>query len=219
MINEMRSPVLVLAAGIICALTGCSPPPEPPTVNPASSRTVRIHGSIDPSLTVKVSTQYISTEEKCRQDSNLAKGGAAVQATWVDSAVTRTGNEYETSVSLDRFVEGDCRWRPFMIAFQVTDAQGISTGQFVSSDESTTHVPGPEGKIWVSVAGQADDGDGQRRAGSAYVRPLELLCRANTHRGAKGLFCVESTPRELPLISEQATEVRVNFREDSGPAP
>jgi hypothetical protein len=215
----MRSCVLALGTGLIAALAGCSPPPQPPTVNPASSRMVRIHGSIDPSLEVTVSTQYISTEEKCRQDSNLAKGGAAVQATWVDSAVTRTGNEYETSISLDHFVEGECRWRPFMIAFQVTDAQGISTGQFVSSDEGTTHVPGPEGKIWVSVAGEADDGDGQRRAGSAYVRPLDLLCRANAHRGAKGLFCVESTPRELPLISEQATEVRVDFREDGSPPP
>jgi hypothetical protein len=200
------------AATLGLALTACSPP-EPPVENSAPTRLVRIHGNASPSLTIKVSTQYLSTSRDCRRKQSRV---TAPMSTWVESDVTRTGTTYEASVSLDHFAEDECRWQPFVIGFQVMNQAGLSTGRFSTGEKGTELVPGPENKVWISTPGQQNSPDGHR-AGSAFIRPLDLKCTVNALRGTKSLSCVPNTPRELPLLSEQATEVQVDFEDLTKP--
>jgi hypothetical protein len=191
-----------LACCAALALAGCDTT-EPPAVNPAPAQNVRVHGNADASLTIRISTQYQSTVKKCRDLAPI----------WVDSAVARTDTSYEAPVSMDHFRADECHWQPFVIAFEVANQAGLSTGQFVTDPQGTKHVPGPEGKVWISpVAGRADS-SGTLRQGALAIRPLDLKCSVNVIRGARGLSCVTNSPRELPLISEAATEVRVDFED------
>jgi hypothetical protein len=185
---------------VALAIAGCSAP-EPPAVNAAPAKTVRIHGDADASLTIRISTQYQSTGKKCRDAAPI----------WVESTVARSASGYEAPVSFDHFRADECGWQPFVISFQVTNQEGLSTGSFATGPQGTEHVPGPEGKVWISPAGGRADSSGALRMGAIAIRPLDLKCTVNVIRGARGLSCVPNSPRELPLISEEATEVRVDF--------
>lgn len=191
-----------LACIAALALAGCDTT-EPPSVNPAPAKIVRVHGNADASLTIRVSTQYQSTVKKCRD----------VAPIWVDSAVARADSSYEAPVSMDHFRADDCRWQPFVIAFEIANQAGLSTGQFVTGPQGTEHVPGPEGKVWISPVAGRTDSSGTLRLGALAIRPLDLKCSVNVIRGARGLSCVTNSPRELPLISEDASEVRVDFED------
>ncbi|HUG73712.1 MAG TPA: hypothetical protein VMK82_09830 [Steroidobacteraceae bacterium] len=195
-------PVATAAALLIA---GCDSP-EPSVVNPDPVKIVRVHGDADVSLTISVSTQYQSTEKQCRDTAPI----------WVESAVARSLNSYEAPVAIDHFREDECRWQPFVIAFQVTNQEGLSTGRFVTGPQGTEHVPGPEGKVWISPAGGRRDTSGTLRKGAPAIRPLDLKCTVNVIRGARGLSCVPNSPRELPLISAEATEVGVDFEDVTG---
>lgn len=199
------------------ALAGCADTaPESPVVNPDPARIVRIHGTADPSLTIHISTQHLSTEKKCARKGT---GAAATlpQSVRVDSSVTRSGNEYESHVALDHFEEGGCGWKPFVIGFQVANEQGTTTGHFATGAQGTQLVPGPENKVWISRPGQLDwSGKVSSRQGASAIRPLDLNCAQIELRGATALSCVTDSPRELPLISDQARDVRVNFRDVTG---
>jgi hypothetical protein len=187
----------------LLALAACAPEPRPPVVNPAPAKLLRVHGAADDSLTVRVSTRYLTTKADCQP-----------QSRWVDSDVSRASGNYEAMVAIDHFQPGECGWYPFVIAFHVTNRQGLSTGEFSSGPAGTTHVPGPEGKVWISApGGSRSSTDREPRRGASFIRPLELGCAQNVIRGARGLSCVPDSPRELPLLSEQATEVRVDFRD------
>jgi hypothetical protein len=194
----MNKMTVATAAALLIA--GCASP-EPPAVNPDPVKIVRVHGDADAALTISVSTQYQSTEKKCRDTPPI----------WVESAVARSPDSYEAPVSIDHFRDDECGWQPFVIAFQVTNQEGLSTGRFATGPQGTEHVPGPEGKVWISPAGGRRDTSGTLRIGTPAIRPLDLKCTVNVIRGARGLSCVPNSPRELPLISEEATAVRVDF--------
>lgn len=202
------------AVFLALALAACDAAPPAPAPNATASHAVRIHGLADPSLTVQVTTQYLTSAEACRQ--KTGPGGAlAPRSDWIASPVTRSGSSYEATVLLDHFQADECGWYPFVIAFELANGAGLRTGHFARTAAGTSHVPGPEGKIWISTALSPAAPDGSRRTGSGYVRPLDLQCTVQSIRGAKGLSCVPNSPRELPLISESAQEVEVNFRDFS----
>jgi hypothetical protein len=183
-------------------LAGCDTT-EPPVVNAAPVKIIRVHGNADESLTIRVSTQYQSTVKKCRDATPIR----------VDSAVARVDGRYEAPVAVDHFRDDECHWQPFVIGFEVSNQAGLSTGQFVTGAQGTEHVPGPLGKVWISPVAGRTDASGTLRKGALAIRPLELKCTATVIRGARGLSCVTNSPRELPLLSEQATEVRVDFED------
>ncbi len=189
----------------------------------ASTHSVRVWGAAAPDLTVRVLTRWLSTSADCRQAENLFRrmdGQTAPGSAWVEAPVRRDGGTYEAQVALDHFEAGACGWHPFVIAFQVTNAEGTSTGHFEASAGSGRRlVPGPQELVWidsepVSAArvGDAQRGAGPPPRGARFVRPLELVCAENTIRDARGLSCVPESPRELALISMEAEEVQVNFR-------
>jgi len=200
---------IALACGL---LAGCSPQAvEAPVANPEPGRLLRVHGVVDPSLAIEVHTQYLSSQDQCRVEN--AAGKPVPRSQWVESTVTRANGEYEAEVAIDHFQEDACRWLPFVIAFQVTDAAGVTTGRFSPGPGGTQLVPGPENKVWISMPGQREStGEVSQRRGARAIRPLDLYCAPIELRSAKALSCVTDSPRELPLLSGDATEVNVNFR-------
>lgn len=209
MIRLARASIAV-ACGL---LAGCSPADvQPPIANPGPARLLRVHGTVSPPLSLRVHTQYLSTKDQCRIED--AAGRSIPRSQWVESGVTRSGGEYEAMVAIDHFQEDACQWRPFVIAFQVTNAQGLTTGRFSSGQGGTGLVPGPENKVWISMPGQREStGEVSQRRGTRTIRPLDLFCAEIAVRDARALSCVTDSPRELPLLSGDATEVSVNFSE------
>lgn len=187
-------------------------------VNTAPAKLLRVHGTIDPTLSVRVITRYMSTAEKCRRGTSLIAGASAPLSTSVESAVQRSGGNYEATVTIDHFLDDACRWYPFVIGFQLANEAGASTGEFSTGADGTVLVPGPESKVWISRPGEglASSG-GSRREGASFMRPLELQCRTQSLRGAHALTCVPASPRELPHVSGDAVEVQVDFKDLSQP--
>lgn len=207
--------LFLLCTGAALCLTGCTPPEQAPVVNSSAMRTVRIHGTADATLALRIRTRFISSEEECRRDGEGRT--AAPREEWVESEVSRAGNAYEATVALDHFEAGECRWRPFAIGFQVSNQQGVTTGQFSGGAQDTRVVPAPDTKVWITTQGHdARTYSGGRRRGASAITPLDLNCGVIELRGARALTCVSNSPRELPLISDEATEVQVNLRDASG---
>lgn len=196
--------------GAALLLAACAAP-EAPVANPSPALLLRVHGTADASLTIRIFTQYVSTEKDCRRTTNWLAGASVPQSASVETTVTRSGNDYEASVALDHFLPGECGWLPSVIAFQLSNAAGLSTGRFASTPESSKLVPGPVSKIWVSPA--ASTGTADPRPGAATIQPLDLKCREFAFRDASMLNCIPDTPREVALISMQATEVRADFQD------
>lgn len=206
------------AATLALALAACDAAPPAPVYNPAAAHAVRIHGLTDPALSLQVTTQYLASADACREKAG-PNGAPAPRSAWIESPVARNGDTYEATVLLDHFQADECGWYPFVIAFQVVNGAGLGTGHFARTTAGTSHVPGPEGKIWISTELSPAAPDGSRRTGSAYVRPLDLHCTVQSIRSVNGLSCVPNSPRELPLISGAAKEVEVNFRDFSASPP
>lgn len=219
-----RAVATMAAAGLaMISLIGCSGDARPPVENPAPSRLVRVHGTADPTLDLKVSIRYFTAAPGCRRTSSFLRRldgeAGAPQMRAVEAQVTRAaGGRYEALVPLDQFVPGECDWHPFVIAFQVQNAGGLSTGQFVVDANGRARLePGAQGFVWVdSAIRRARVSTGPLPAGALEVRPLELLCRPNTMRGVQGLSCVTPRPGVLTVIAEEAEAVQVDFRDLSG---
>jgi hypothetical protein len=211
-LDANRAPVrwpLLPAFAAMATLIACAPEPRPPAVNSAPTRLLRVHGTADESLTIRISTRYTSSADECKVST---QGRRTAQSRWVDSTVSRARREYAATVALDHFQPGECGWHAFVIAFHVTNRDGLSTGHFATGSTGATHVPGPEDKVWISApGGSRSAGDREPRRGADFIRPLQLLCSQNVMRGASGLSCVPGSPRELPLLAMTATEVRVDF--------
>lgn len=214
--------VAILAAAVLAmvSLTGCSGDARPPVENPAPSRLVRVHGAADPTLDLKVSIRYFTAAPGCRRSGRFLRRpdgeGGAPQMRAVEAEVTRAADgRYEALVPLDQFAPGECDWHPFVIAFQLRNAAGLSTGQFVVDGSGRTRLePGAQGFVWVdSAIRRARVSKGALPGGALEVRPLELRCRPNTVRGVQGLSCVTPRPGVLAVIAEEAESVQVDFRD------
>lgn len=209
-LNHMRACRIALAALALCSCGS----PKPPAINAAPARLLRVHGTVDRSLTIAISTQYVSTDDDCRVGTSLWGSPGKPRSQWIESAVARSAEGYEATVSFDYFAQDDCAWFPFVIAFQVTNQAGLSTGRYVSSAGGTRHVPGPEGKVWISAPERAGSTPLRNaREGASFMRPLELFCTRNIIREVQSLSCIPDSLRELPLVNGEATQVRVDFRD------
>jgi hypothetical protein len=199
------------AAAAALFLAACSPPPAP-TVNPAPTKPLRVHGTADPSLTIKVATRYISTAEQCGQGSHWLSRNSVPLSKVVESTVDRSGADYEATVSIDHFERGECGWRAFAIAIRASTEDGMSSG-FLSADaRDTGPIHSTEYKVWISDPTPGDPNAPESRQGTSAIRTLDLKCRQIVIGGIKGLSCLEDSPGPLALISEEATQVRVDFR-------
>jgi len=201
--------VPVLAASFF--LAGCSPPP-PPIVNPAPAKLLRVYGTADPSLTIRVATRYVSTAKQCAQSSHSLSRNPVPLSKVVEATVDRSGADYEATVSIDHFERGECGWRAFAIAFRASTEGGLSTAFSTADAGDTGPIHSSEYKVWISDPTPSDSNAPESRQGASAIRTLDLKCRQIVIRDIKGLSCIESSPEPLALISEEAREVRVNFR-------
>jgi hypothetical protein len=211
---------LLCAASATLLLAACSPPP-PPTVNPAPAKLLRVYGTADPSLTIRVGTRYISTAEKCGQRSRSLSRNSVPLSQVVEATVDRSGPNYEATVSLDHFERGECGWRAFAIAFRVSTEDGLNTGLWSADARYTGPLRSFEFKVWISDPAPGDSKAPESRQGTSAIRTLDLKCRQMVIGDIKGLSCTEDGTGSLPLISEEATQVRVDFQNLTmdGPTP
>ena len=205
---------LVLALAVTLAGCGASGPPDP---NPDPAQRVRLSGALDPSLDLRVFTQHFTAARKCRSAENLFRrldGRTQPRSVWVESAVQRDDDRYVATVALDHFEPGECGWHPFVIAFQVSTRDGLSTGRVVPGADGQHRLePEPESRIWIDAAAAGAASRDGRPAGHRQIAPLELTCRQHAIQGVMALSCLPEIPRGLALLSEEATEVRVDFRD------
>lgn len=210
---------LPLAAASMLALAGCNPPGPPvPSADPV--KTIRVSGVLDASLDVRVFTQYFTAARACRSAESLFRrldGKTQPRSVWVESEVQRDDEGYVATVALDHFDPGECGWHPFVIAFQVGASDGLSTGRVVVGEDGQHRLkPEPENRIWIDAAA-ATRGEG-RPSGHRQIAPLELACRQHASRGVAVLSCLPEIPRGLALLSEEASEVRVDFSDRTSAA-
>lgn len=203
---------LLCAAAATLLLAGCAPPPAP-SVNPAPAKLLRVYGTADPSLTIRVGTRYISTAKKCGQRRNSLSGSSVPLARVVEATVERSGTNYEATVPIDHFERGECGWRAFAIAIRAITDGGLSTGFSTADPRGTGPTQSSEYKVWISDPTPGDPNSPESRQGTRVIRTLELNCRQVVMGDIKGLGCIEDIPGPLALISEDATEVRVNFQD------
>ena len=186
---------------------------EKPDVNPQPQKILRITGAVDESLSIKVSTTYISAEKKCRRVTNRFAGASAPLSERVAANVIRSGTAYEARVAFDHFLEGRCRWYPYTIEFQITDSAGLTTGSFATVGEVTSHVAGPVPVIWIHTRGKGDPTLlGSGAGGAASIAPLLCECHRTQRGNAAGLQCIPASRGNVAKISEEAREVQVDFR-------
>jgi hypothetical protein len=201
--------VSVLCAALAAGLSGCDRPgssSDTPGVNPAPTKFVRVSGTADSSLSIKVSTVYISSEKKCRRVTNWFAGASAPLSERVESPVSRSGAAYVARVSVDHFQEGRCRWRPYSIEFQATTRDGLTTGYFSTVGDVTRHVDGPVSAIWFPDSGRGENG-------AASIAPLVRECRKMQKGDVAGLLCIPPARGNVTMLAEHATQVQVNFRD------
>lgn len=202
---------LLCAASASLILAGCAPPPAP-NVNTAPAKLLRVHGTADPSLSIRVATRYISTAQKCAQKSNSLSRNSLPLSQVVEATVDRSGADYEATVSLDHFERGECGWRPFAIAFRASTADGLSTAFSSADAQGSSPIQVSEYQVWISDPAPGDPNAPEARQGASAIRTLELKCRQNEIGGTRGLSCIEDSPGPLALISQEATQVRVDFQ-------
>lgn len=211
---------LILAAFVVISAAGCSRNnSRPPVENPAPTRFVRVHGSVDPTLALKVGVRHFTAAEGCRHATPLLRRldgeQGPPQMREIDVPVMRTeGGRYEALVPLDRLEPGECGWHPFVIAIQVENASGLSTGEFRREGDRMRLQPAGQGVVWIdSAVRRARVRTGPLPPGTLEVQPVELQCRPHTLRGAQSLSCVTPRPGALTVIAEQAEAVEVNLRD------
>ncbi len=200
-------------------LGGCSGGADGPRENPAPARVVRVHGVADATLRIAVQVEYFTAAAGCRRAPGLLRrldGASTPQRRTVNVPVARArGGRYEAGVPLDQFEPGECRWHPFVIAFQIENQAGTSTGQVVvDSAGRSTLQPGAQGAVWIDSRVRREAMAGQPLpAGRLEVPAVEMQCKENTVRGTAVLNCVTARPGMLTVILEQAGAVEVNFRD------
>jgi hypothetical protein len=216
--TQVRPPQSGLMKRLLCAasatllLAGCSPPPTP-NVNPAPAKLLRVYGTADPSLKIKVGTRYITTAQKCAQRTHSLSRNSVPLSKVVESTVDRSGVNYEATVSIDHFERGECGWRAYAIAIRASTGDGLSSGFPAADARDTGPIHSSEYKVWISDPAPGDPNAPESRQGTSAIRTLDLKCRQIVIRGIKGLSCIEDSPGPLALISEEATQVRVDFQD------
>jgi hypothetical protein len=159
--TQVRPPQSGLMKRLLCAasatllLAGCSPPPTP-NVNPAPAKLLRVYGTADPSLKIKVGTRYITTAQKCAQRTHSLSRNSVPLSKVVESTVDRSGVNYEATVSIDHFERGECGWRAYAIAIRASTGDGLSSGFPAADARDTGPIHSSEYKVWISDPAPGD---------------------------------------------------------------
>ena len=111
--SAKRLTIVVGIALLISLLGGCGPePPAPtPTLNPHAHETATILVSVNDAHVdnVKVVSTWQLGNFKCAPIIG-PEGYLKMHPVSVDEEVTRLGNDYKASISLDRFKHDKCNW-------------------------------------------------------------------------------------------------------------
>jgi hypothetical protein len=203
------------------ALSACSKS-ESPVVNPNPVKLLRVHGTADSSMSIRIGTQYFSSNPQCRRRrhpfnvaSYLEGIGPSPVFVWAESEVARSGDSYEATVAIDHFQEGKCGWYPFVVAFQITNRDGLTYGQ-VPSGKQATEVVSPSGSmIWINTLGRGDPRVvSPHTTGSSFFPPKQVECRAShSSSGAfDPLMCIPTKSLgKSSTISEEVKEAKLDF--------
>lgn len=153
--------------------------------NPHPTRVIRVFGTMDQSLSVKVKTLYETRGGACgiRSDNLIAgwiEGVATPRLIWGGSKVERTGDHYEAHVAIDRFAD-KCGWYPRFIGFQISNQENLTTGEF---SPRFGHIAGPENIVGITtprfVAGVHE---------VVIPEAQTIECRRRREGGESGLKC------------------------------
>jgi len=207
------SALLLLGSLSSCESQDLSPTKsQAPVPNPHPTKVVRVHGTIDPSLSLEISTQYMSSAPRCSRTINWLEGVSDPISVWSESVVQRSDDQYEASVIIDRYQEGSCGWYPSAIGFYVTNRNGAATFHSEWKQGSAHEGAGPQQLVWIHTLGKGGSLEVDVRTGGvARLVPFEVGCVELVSTGLTRLNCY--SPRGIPAISEDATEVHVDLRD------
>ena len=208
--SNLAGRTLLIGIVLLCC-SGCS---RDPVENPNPTRVVRIFGAIDQSLSIKVMTLYVTRGIACAvRDDNLVvgwiEGGATPRSVWAASSLQKVGDVYQANVAMDRFVDDKCHWSPQAIGFQVSNQEGLTTGEV---SRRFGYVVGPEPILTVTSPRLITDTSPRVIVGLEYEaeRPhLTIECRRRHEGGEPGLKCTNKEPMNA-VIGVDAREMQVD---------
>lgn len=194
---------------------------EAPVLNSRPKMLVRIFGTVDTSFTIRIFALFLSSAPECRRTVSLLEGAYSPIGAWTELTVHRTKDQYEGLVALDRYREGKCGWNARLIAFYVTDQNGIST----EGDAPGLGLPrntGPIPFIWVQEPGKEDILVADpAHPGLPTLPTITVRCREGDSVDSprrKILYCLDISPRITAVVNDEAKEVRLNvLRLTEGP--
>ena len=199
----------LLIGMVLFCCSGCS---RDPVENPHPTRVVRIFGAIDPSLSIKVKTLYVTIACGVRNDNLVVgwiEGGSTPRSVWSESSLQKVGDIYQANVAMDRFIDDKCDWHPEAIGFQISNQEGLTTGEF---SPLFGHVVSPEHILVVTSPRLITDSSPRVIVGLEYEaeRPhLTIECRRRHEGGEPGLKCTNKEPMNA-VIGVDAREIQVD---------
>jgi hypothetical protein len=187
---------------------------EAPVLNSHRKLLVRIFGNVDRSFSVRIFALYLSSAPECRRAMNLLEGAYSPIGVWTELTVHRTRNQYEALVALDRYREGKCRWNARLIAFYITDQNGIATEGSALGLELPGNT-GPIPFIWVQEPGKEDILVADPTHPGVQTLPtITVRCREGDSVDSprhKLLYCLDISPRITAVINDEANKVHLNI--------
>lgn len=222
--NNLRAIGVAAALALIVSLCSCGSGPgtqdlsptssEAPVINSHPVKVVRVFGTVAASFSIRIFGQFLSSAPVCRRTVSLLAGAKSPIGVWSELTVHRTGDQYETLVALDRYAEGTCGWHARLIAFYISDQNGIST----DGEAQGLGLPGNTGPIpfiWVEEPGKIDPlVSDPTHPGLQMLPTITVRCREGEFPDpphAKTLYCNEISPPISAVIDDEARRVHLNF--------
>ena len=190
----------------IASVTGCSVYEDSldkryaPIERIQPKQILRISGNKSPSLSIAITVQYMTANKSCDRLINWLEGATSPRIRLIEIPVQQTSNSFETTVALDKFEEGACKWLPWDIGY-IVKKDGVVV---------TMPVP-PVPLVWIATPGI--DNPLFAKDGVNKLQPFEVMCQEYSIDGKAGLGC------QIPLgeyyITNDAKELHVNFLEQA----
>jgi hypothetical protein len=81
-----------------------------PLQNPAPTKLLLIHGTIDASLDIKFRIRWRAENPHCRYAASWIEGAFAPYTAWSTLAIARQGDKFSARVPIDGVLPGRCQW-------------------------------------------------------------------------------------------------------------
>ena len=91
-----------------------------PVINNSPQHLLKIHGKIDPSINLVITTKYLTTNKKCSKTVNWLEGVKSKGTHRIDHPVNSKEGLYEVLVEYETLLPGDCQWKIFSIEYSLS---------------------------------------------------------------------------------------------------